>query len=77
MVTHYANTTLLLARKPAEPLGKNIAGNPVILLPDLEGSEAQGEAGEHVACQQLLLLGLLCGELAPFPTLGHSACSGA
>lgn len=76
-MTHYANATLLLARKPAEPPGKNIAGNPVILLPDLEGSEAQGKAGGHVACPQLLLLGLMCGELAPFPTLRHSACSGA
>lgn len=58
-MTHYVNATLILARKPAEPPGKNIAGDPVILLPDLEGSEAQGEAGEHVGCPQLLLLGLM------------------
>lgn len=56
---------------------ENITGDPVILLPDLEGSEAQGKAGGHVACPQLLLLGLMCGELAPFPTLRHSTCSEA
>lgn len=76
-MTYYANATLLLARKPAEPMGKNIAGDPVILLPDLKGSEAQGKAGRHVACPQLLLLALMCGELAPFSTLRHSTCSGA
>lgn len=54
-----------------------MAGDPVILLSDLEGSEAQGEAGGHVAFLQLLLLGLMCGELALFPMLCHSACGGA
>lgn len=76
-MTHYANATLLLARKPAEPPGKNIAGDPVILLPDLEGSETQGRQVGIVAFLQLLLLGLMCGELAPFPKLCHSACGGA
>lgn len=76
-MTHYANTTLLLARKPAEPRGESITEDPVILLREPAGLGGTGEAGGHVACLHLLLPGLLCGELVPFPTPCHSPCHGA
>lgn len=34
---HYANITLFLARKPAEPLGKSITGDQGTLLPEPGG----------------------------------------
>lgn len=68
IVTQYVNTTLFLAGRSAEPLGKAWWGS----VPNPEGS---GAVGGRIACLQLLPLGLLHGEPAGFQP--HSTCRGA
>lgn len=69
IVTQYVNATLLLVGRSAEPLGKAWWG---ILFPTWRVARRWGG---HIACLQLLPLGLTRGEPDSFQH--HSTCHGA